>query len=106
MRNKRCPRCNYNKYWVIRRGKYKCTKCKHEWTPYRLPLRLTKTQWQKILRYFILGLNGRIKGKQRRLKRQKEVVERGSNPYSVYFVVMDMYGLNLFPMWKPILFCL
>lgn len=57
MKNKRCPRCNYNKYWVIRRGKYKCTKCKHEWTPYRLPLRLTKTQWQKILRYFILGLS-------------------------------------------------
>ena len=57
MKNKRCPGCNYNKYWVIRRGKYKCTKCKHEWTPYRLPLRLTKTQWQKILRYFILGLS-------------------------------------------------
>jgi len=57
MKNKRCPGCNYNKYWVIRRGEYKCTKCKHEWTPYRLPLRLTKTQWQKILRYFILGLS-------------------------------------------------
>jgi transposase len=57
MKKKRCPWCDYNKYWVIRRGKYKCTKCKHEWTPYRLPLRLTKTQWQKILRYFILGLS-------------------------------------------------
>jgi len=57
MKIKRCPRCNHNKYWKVRRGKLKCSKCRYEWTPNKLPLRLTLFQWKRIVRYFLLGLS-------------------------------------------------
>ena len=57
MKNKKCPKCNYTKQWAIRRGKLKCAECRYEWLPDKLPLRLTKRQWQKVIRFFMLGLS-------------------------------------------------
>jgi hypothetical protein len=54
----KCPECNYTKYWKIRRGRLKCAACRHEWTPHKLPLRLTNIEWRQILKYFLLGLSG------------------------------------------------
>jgi hypothetical protein len=45
-------------------------------------------------------IGGQWRNKRKAEKAQETKRGRGtrSNPYSVYFVVMDMYGLNLFPM--------
>jgi len=53
----KCPRCNFNKSYKIRRGKVKCIRCKYEWRPKQLPLRLKASQWRKILGWFIRGIS-------------------------------------------------
>ncbi len=55
--NIRCPRCNHKKKWKVRRNKFKCANCKYEWKTKNFPLRMTKTQWRKILRFYVLGLS-------------------------------------------------
>lgn len=51
----RCPRCQGAKSWAVRRGKRKCAGCRYEWDPHRLPLHLTRSEWKRLLRWFILG---------------------------------------------------
>ncbi|MEE9252501.1 MAG: hypothetical protein V3U74_04020 [Thermodesulfobacteriota bacterium] len=58
MRNKSCPRCDNKKSWKIRRAKLRCSKYRYEWVPNKLPPNLTRTEWKKVLRYFLLGLSG------------------------------------------------
>lgn len=53
----RCPRCQTEKSWAIRRGKRRCVSCRYEWRPGPLPLRLTRRQWSALVRYFLLGLS-------------------------------------------------
>ena len=52
-----CPKCGHKISWSVRRSKRVCTKCRHEWNPISLPLRLTRTQWKQILKWFVLGLS-------------------------------------------------
>jgi transposase-like protein len=54
-----CPRCSFNKIYVIRRKKWRCAYCKYEWVPYYLPLYLGHKKWVKILQWFLRGLSGR-----------------------------------------------
>jgi hypothetical protein len=53
MPNIRCPRCGHKKSWVIRRNKRKCTLCKYEWLPQKLPLQISRSEWQLLIQYFL-----------------------------------------------------
>ena len=54
----RCPRCGSNKSWGLRRAARRCARCRYDWRPGQLPLRLSKNPWSKIVRFFLLGLSG------------------------------------------------
>jgi transposase len=49
-----CPKCRFKKVYVLSNGKRKCSRCKYEFTPHRLPLYLTRDQWKEIIRWFLL----------------------------------------------------
>ena len=49
-----CPKCGSYKYWRVRRKKRKCVKCRFEYIPRLGGLRLLRTQWRKILTWFVL----------------------------------------------------
>jgi transposase len=49
-----CPKCRFKKVYVLPNGKRKCSRCKYEFTPHRLPLYLTRDQWKEIIRWFLL----------------------------------------------------
>ena len=53
----RCPRCTSARYWIIRRGTRRCARCRYDWRPGRLPLRLTPRQWKQLLGWFARGLS-------------------------------------------------
>ena len=53
----KCPRCFFKKAYKIRRGKIRCIRCKYEWTPNRLPLKLKASQWRNILGWFLRGVS-------------------------------------------------
>jgi len=38
----------------MRTGRRRCSKCQYEFTPHRLPLRLTRDQWKEIFHWFLL----------------------------------------------------
>lgn len=54
-RTKKCPRCGNGKSWLIRRGKRRCASCRYEWRANRLPLHLSRAEWRRLLRWFLLG---------------------------------------------------
>jgi len=49
-----CPKCEAKKVYLLSNGKRKCSWCKYEFTPHRLPLYLTKDQWKEIITWFLL----------------------------------------------------
>jgi len=53
----KCPRCGNSKSWIIRRDKRKCSACRHEWRANHLPLHLSRNEWKRLLRWFVLGLS-------------------------------------------------
>jgi transposase len=57
MKSNKCPKCNHEKQWKVRRGRCKCARCRYEWVPGSLPLRFSTGQWRSVLRYFMLGLS-------------------------------------------------
>jgi len=69
-RRQRCPRCRYTRTWVIRRDKHLCARCRYEWRP-GLPLRLTRHQWQTLLRCHIRGLSAAAVAEETGLHRQR-----------------------------------
>ena len=54
MVKKSCPKCKAKKVYLLSNGKRKCSQCKYEFTPHRLPLHLTREQWREIIRCFLL----------------------------------------------------
>jgi transposase len=52
-----CPKCEAKKVNLLSNRKRKCSKCKYEFTPHRLPLYLTRDQWRKIIGWFLLELS-------------------------------------------------
>lgn len=50
-----CPRCGARTFWILKDGRRRCTRCRFDWRPGRLPLRLTAQQWRSILRWFARG---------------------------------------------------
>jgi len=55
----------------VRREKRRCVCCRYEWRPGRLPLRLTRSQWRRLLRWFLLGQSAAIIAREARLERKR-----------------------------------
>jgi transposase len=70
-RDRICPRCGGKKLWSIRRGKLRCSACRYEWTPGRLPLQLGRREWQKLLHWFLRGLPARAIAQETGLHHQR-----------------------------------
>jgi len=51
----RCPRCSSEKSWRLGDGRRRCARCRFDWRPGRLPLRLTRPAWQAVLEWFVRG---------------------------------------------------
>jgi len=66
-----CPRCRHRKSYKIRRAKRRCSDCRFEWKPRALPLRLTKSQWKQILKWFALGLSSNQISEQTTITKQR-----------------------------------
>ena len=52
----KCLRCGCSKLYSVRREKKRCSDCRYEWIPWKLPLHLTRKEWTKILHWFLRGL--------------------------------------------------
>ena len=71
MKSDRCPKCNYTKQWKVRRGRFKCARCRYEWVAGKLPLRLSRGQWRRVVRYFMLGLSSNKIASETDLERRR-----------------------------------
>ena len=49
-----CPRCHCEKLYRMSTGKRRCSHCRYDFHPYRLPLYLTRDQWKAIITWFLL----------------------------------------------------
>ncbi len=68
-RRKKCPRCGNSKSWTIRRDKKRCTSCRYEWRADQLPLHLSRAEWRRLLRWFLLGQSSAGIAREARLGR-------------------------------------
>lgn len=66
-----CPRCGNKKSWAVRRGKRKCSSCKYEWKSRSFPLRLSRTEWKRLLKWFLLGQSSNRIAEESGVKRKK-----------------------------------
>jgi transposase len=48
-----CPRCGARKSWVLRDGRRRCARCRFDWKPGRLPLRLSRAEWRVLIAWFV-----------------------------------------------------
>ena len=49
-----CPKCGNKKYWKIPRGARRCSICRHEYRISVFPVRLKRSEWKSIIKWFIL----------------------------------------------------
>lgn len=49
----KCKRCSNKHFWRVRRGKLKCKKCRYEFVPRIGGIRLTKSDWKALLKWFL-----------------------------------------------------
>ncbi|MDD1673889.1 MAG: hypothetical protein LUP99_05725 [Methanomicrobiales archaeon] len=49
-----CPKCRTKKVYRLGNGKRRCSRCRYDFIPHRLPLYLTRDQWREIIRWFLL----------------------------------------------------
>lgn len=52
----KCLRCGCSKLYSVRREKVRCSYCRYEWKPSKLPLHLNHKEWSNILHWFLWGL--------------------------------------------------
>lgn len=55
MPKKTCPRCGSKKLYQVRRGKLRCSGCLYEFRPKIGRLKLKRSEWRKIIFWFVLG---------------------------------------------------
>ena len=67
----RCPRCGNPRSWILRNGRRRCARCRFDWRPGRLPLRLTPQQWRELLRWFVRGAPSAQIADETRLNRKR-----------------------------------
>ena len=51
----KCPRCGSTTSWVLKSRRRRCAKCRFDWRPGQLPLRLSRSQWRDLLQWFVRG---------------------------------------------------
>jgi len=68
---RKCPRCGNTKSWRVRRSKRKCSACRYEWRTDRLPLHLSRAEWKRLLRWFLLGLSSAATSREAGLGREQ-----------------------------------
>jgi len=74
MRNaKLCPKCGHLKSWSIRRERRRCAKCLYEWQPGRLPLRLSRAEWNQIIKFFLMDLSSQHIAEETQLERRRVI---------------------------------
>jgi hypothetical protein len=49
------PRCGSTTSWVLKSRRRRCAKCRFDWRPGQLPLRLSRSQWRDLLQWFVRG---------------------------------------------------
>ena len=49
-----CPRCHCEKLYRMSTGQRRCSHCRYDFRPHRLPLYLTRDQWKAIVTWFLL----------------------------------------------------
>ena len=77
-----CPKCRSKKVYLLGNKKRRCSICQYEFTPHRLPLRLTRDQWKDIINWFLLeqssqNISIRTSLERRRVMRALTIVRRG-----------------------------
>ncbi len=50
-----CPRCGARRSWLLRDGRRRCARCRLDWRPGRLPLRLSRAEWRVLISWFVRG---------------------------------------------------
>ena len=70
-RRVRCPRCQGTKSWDLKSGKQRCGVCRYDWRPQRMPLRLTRREWGRLMRWFVLGLSAAHVAQEAQLGREQ-----------------------------------
>jgi transposase len=66
-----CPRCGGEKSWLLRDGRRRCARCRFDWKPGRLPLRLTAENWRELLKWFVRGAPSAQIAHETRLERKR-----------------------------------
>lgn len=51
----RCPKCSYSRYWKLRRNKYKCQRCRREYSArsYINGVTASRCDWQRCIEVFL-----------------------------------------------------
>ena len=66
-----CPRCGARKFWTLRNGRRRCARCRYDWKPDRLPLRLSRRQWRTLLEWFVRGMTSAQIAQETHLERKR-----------------------------------
>jgi len=66
-----CPRCGSERSWLLKGGRRRCARCRFDWVPGRLPLRLNPQQWRAILRWFARGASSAQIAHETKLDRKR-----------------------------------
>lgn len=66
-----CPRCHGRRFWTLANGRRRCARCRFDWRPGRLPLRLTPREWRALLRWFARGVSSAVIAHETGLERKR-----------------------------------
>ena len=66
-----CPRCGNRKAWVLGDGRRRCARCRLDWRPGRLPLRLSLREWRAIATWFARGDSAEAIARQTGINRKR-----------------------------------
>jgi transposase len=66
-----CPRCAGSKFWTLKDGRRRCVRCRYDWKPDRLPLRLSRREWRALLEWFVRGMTSAQIANETQLERKR-----------------------------------
>lgn len=52
-------------------GKRRCSECKYDFIPHKLPMRLTRDEWKQIIHFFLMEQNSNSIIEQTRFERRR-----------------------------------
>ena len=68
-----CPHCGATTSWLLKDGRRRCTRCRRDWRPGRLPLRLSLRQWREVLRWYVRDTASAESARETGLERKRVV---------------------------------